>query len=98
MIPEIAGTDLDASRRPVVRMARDAERPLPADFSQDLVGALVGADVLFDVQRNDVRVLVAADPVLRDLGAGNDEHPVALRRPLRLRPDIGEVSGKIARA
>src|SRR6185503_3963761 len=49
-------------------------------------------------QRDDVRVLVAADPVLRDLGAGNHEHPVALERPLCLRPDIGDVGGEVALA
>ena len=57
VVPQVAGADLDAARRPVVRMAGDAERALPADLAQDVVGGLVGADVVLDVERDDVRVL-----------------------------------------
>ena len=52
-----------------MRMAGDAERALAPDLFQDVLGRLVGADELADVQRDDVRVLLAADVVLRDLRA-----------------------------
>ena len=55
--PEIAGADLEAPHGPMVRMAGDAERALPADRAQDILRLLVGGDVLPDVERDDVRVL-----------------------------------------
>ena len=64
---------------PVMRVAGDAERPLPPDLAQDGVGGLIGADVSLDVERDDVRVLLAAQAVLRHLRAGNDEHAVLLQ-------------------
>ena len=45
VIPQVAGADLDAPRRAVMRVAGDAQRALPADLAQDVVGRLVGADV-----------------------------------------------------
>src|ERR1041384_90145 len=83
VIPQVAGADLEPPRRAVMRMAGDAQRALTPDFAQDRVGGLVGADVLLDVERDDVRVLAAAQPVLRHLGARDDEHAVALQRARR---------------
>ena len=72
-------------------MAGDAERALPADLVQDVLGRLIGADVLVDVERDDVRVLLAADVILRDLGAGNHEQVVELPRAPRLGRDLVQV-------
>ena len=69
VIPQVARPDLNPSRRPVVRMTGDAERRLPPDRAQDVLGRLIGRDEFRDVQRNDVRIPLAADVVLRDLGA-----------------------------
>ena len=91
VVPEIAGADFDAPRRPVMRVAGDAERPLRADRTQDVLGRLIGADELLDVQRDDVRVLPAADVILRDLGAGDDQQVIETARALRLRGDVGEI-------
>ena len=46
VVPQIAGADLDPPRRPVMRMAGDAERALPPDLLEDVLGRLVGADEL----------------------------------------------------
>jgi len=81
VLPEVTGPDLDAPRRPVVRMAGDADRSLFPDRAQDVLRRLIGADEFGDVQRNDVRVLSAPQMILCDLGAGNDEQAVdPLRR------------------
>src|SRR2546425_9611773 len=91
MIPEVTGADLEAARGAVMGMTRDAQRVLVADFAPDVVGRLIGADVLFDVERDDVRVLAAADVVLRHLGAGHNEHPVFALGPLRFRTNVGQI-------
>ena len=57
--------------------------PCAADLAQNVFGRLIGADVLADVQRDDVRVLLAADVILGDLGAGNHQHAVELASPAR---------------
>ena len=75
----------------MMRMAGDAQRALPADRVQDVLGRLIGADVLVDVERDDVRVLLAADVVLRDLGAGNHQQIVELPRAARLGGDLLEI-------
>jgi len=91
MVPQVARADLEAPRRPVMRVTGDAQPALPPDLAEDGVGGLVGADVTLDVERDDVRVLAAAQPVLRHLGAGDDEQAIAVERPLRFRRDIGQV-------
>src|SRR5262245_50800031 len=42
MIPQVAGADLDPSRRAMVRMTGDAERALSSNLAQDVVGPLIG--------------------------------------------------------
>ena len=79
------------ARRAVMRMAGDADRALPANLGEDRVGRLVGADVLLDVERDDVRVALAAKLVLRDLGPGHHQHVVFAAGPLGLVVDLGEV-------
>jgi len=78
----------------MVWMAGDADRVLTPDLAQDLVGALVGADVLLDVERDHMRGLLAIEPVLRDLGARNDEQAVVVEGALGLGADIGEIRAK----
>ena len=75
----------------MMRMARDAERALPPDLAQDVLGGLIGADVFGDVQRDDVRVLLAADVVLRDLGARHDQQIVELPGAPGLGGDVRKV-------
>ena len=79
----------------MVRMAGDAERVLPANLAQDVVGALIGGDPLGQPERDDVRVLAGLDMVLRDLGAGNDEQPVLAPRPLGLLGDLVEIGAEL---
>ena len=72
-------------------MARDAQRILPPDLFEDLFRLQIGADELLQAERDDVRVVLRADVVLRDLGARNDDHAVL---PLRARAfllDVGHV-------
>jgi len=56
MIPEIARADFETPHRPMMQMAGDAERALPPNLTQHIVCPLIGADVLLDVERNDVEV------------------------------------------
>ena len=72
-------------------MTRDAEGTLPLDFAKNRIGLLIGTDVLFDVERDDVRVHAAAEPVLRDLGARYDEHAVLIERTRRFPANVGEI-------
>ncbi len=58
---------------------------------QDVFGGLIGADELAQVQRDDVRVVLAADMVLRDLGAGNHQQIVQALRSLGFGGDVGHV-------
>jgi len=59
--------------------------------SSVLLCVLVGADELADVQRDDVRILLAANVILGDLGAGEDEQIVEAARPARFRLDVVEI-------
>ena len=95
MVPQITGADLEATGRGVMRVAGDAECVLTADRSQDLLRWLVGADVLLDVQRDDVRVLLRPDTVLRHLRARDHEHPVLVPGTCRLRLDVLEIGVEI---
>src|SRR4030095_7470678 len=92
MVPQIASADLDAPRGAVMRMTGDAERALAPNLAQDVGGALIGAHVALYVERDDVRVLLAADAVLRHLDTGHDEHAVLLPRPLALLVNVVEIS------
>ena len=60
----------------MVRVARDAQGVLPADLLENLLRFQVGADELLQPERDDVRVVLGADVILRHLGAGNDDHAV----------------------
>ena len=91
VIPQVAGADLDPARGAMVWMAGNAQRTLATDVAQDVPGGLIGADVVLDVERDDVRVLAAAQPVLRDLRARHHEHAVLLERPLRFAADVVEI-------
>src|SRR6185436_11232717 len=83
--------DLDTARRPVIRMTADADSPLTSNVFQNRFGRLVGADVLANVQRDNVRVLLASKMVPRHLDAWDDEQIVQPSRALRLRGNVGEV-------
>ena len=51
----------------------------------------VGADELLDAERDDVRVVLRADVILRHLGARNDQHAVLPLRARALLLDVGDV-------
>jgi hypothetical protein len=95
MIPQVTGTDFDAPRRPVMRVTGDAQRALPPDLAKDRVRTLIGADVVANIERDDVRVLLAAYPVLRDLCARDDEHPVRLHRSFGFTADVFEIDAEV---
>src|SRR5215468_7418029 len=76
VIPQIAGPDFHPARRAVMRMTGNAQCALPPDLLKDLLGRLIGADPLPQIQSHDVRVFLAPDVVLRDLRTWNDEHAV----------------------
>jgi len=75
----------------VMRVAGDAQRTLAPDLLEDLLGCLIRADVLPDVQGDDVGVLLAAQMILCDLGAWNDEQIVELSRARGLGGDVVHV-------
>ena len=54
MVPQVARTDLESARCPVMRMAGDAQCTLSANLTKNRIGRLIRADVLLDVQRDDV--------------------------------------------
>ena len=56
MFPKIAGRNLQAPRRPMMRVTGDAQRSLPANLPQDVLGRLISADVVREVERNDVGI------------------------------------------
>src|SRR5207245_40172 len=64
VIPEVARADLNPPRGPVMWMAGDAQRALAPDLLQNVLSRLIGADELAEVQRHDVRILLAANMVL----------------------------------
>jgi hypothetical protein len=80
--PQIAGADFDPPGRPVMRMTGDAQRFLPADLAQDVLSGLI---------RADVRVLLAADVVLGDFGAGDHQQVVELSCAARFRRNVVEI-------
>src|SRR5262249_38746463 len=94
MIPEVAGADLNAPSRAVMWMAGDAERTLTANFSEDRVCRLIGADELSKVQRDDVRVLLASNMVLRDLRPWNHQQAIQPFPAPALRLDLGQICCK----
>ena len=75
----------------MVRVAGDTQRPLTPNLAQDVLGRLVGADEFSDVQRDDVRVALAADVILRDLGTWNDQQIVQTLGARRFGVDVIEV-------
>src|SRR5215471_20345104 len=54
VIPEIARPDLDAPRRPMMWMTRNAQPALASNLFQDLVRRLISADPLFQLEPYDV--------------------------------------------
>lgn len=64
MIPEIGRRYLEPTRRPVMRVTGDAQGTLATNLPQDVLGRLIGADVLGQVQADDVGVVMGADVVL----------------------------------
>jgi hypothetical protein len=68
------------------------------DFTQDRIRRLIRADVFLDVERDDVRVLAAADPVLGDLGSGDDEHAILIAGAIGFLPDVRKIRVEIVLA
>jgi hypothetical protein len=66
VLAEVARPDFHGSRRAVVRMTGDAESTLAPDDPQDLLGRLIGADEVADVQADVMGVVLAAQVVLCD--------------------------------
>jgi hypothetical protein len=91
VIPEITRTHLDATRGSTVRVTGDAKRTLPPDFQEDVFRTLIGRDVAADPERDDVRVLLRADVVLRDLGARQHQHAVQPPCALHLFGNLAEI-------
>jgi hypothetical protein len=73
-------------------MARDAEPALTSNVAEDRLGGLIGADVLLDVERDNVRVLATAQTILRHLRARDDQHPILLQRAITFLPDVCKIA------
>ena len=54
MIPQVTGADLEAPRCAVMRVTGDAQHALTTNLPKNGIRRLIGADVLLDVQRDDV--------------------------------------------
>src|SRR5262245_53359940 len=83
--------EIERVREPLrlfVRMAGDDDAAQALRALQHLLDRAVRGDELVDAEGENVRGLVAAETVLRQLEAGDDDHPVLIERALLLTFDL----------